>query len=428
MKHTAQDRLGHVAYAQAIAHLLETEAAPLNLLLYGRWGTGKTTLLNIMHEQLAEAHADTYQLVSFNPWQYESSPNLLFPLLRAIYEAIPAEKKDDKQIVSLGKSILNIALDIGVRAASKWMTGGLLSYKLKDLKGFQEDDTPGILQGFEDKIAKCQKAFAELVTALLEANRKQSLIVLLDDLDRCLPENVIALIEGVKLYLSPIHNLPVVFIWAMDKEIVSEAITVKYQLKSFNGRDYLEKVFDFQIPVPDLHEENFESLIEGMYEAYPEKEKLHQLFGEAPLELLSHELNVYAVRNPRALSRIWSIIRILSANAKTVMEAAETLMNDEPDAKAYFRQDLLKAVIIAYAFREWRFNILHHRDRWLMAKNAFASNELSPQDGMLAEFLVQKGDLHRTHHTHGKEGYILKDDQLFYQLREMSGLLQRFAC
>ena len=426
MSHTAQDRLGHVAYAQAVVQLLEAETSPLNLLLYGRWGTGKTTLLNILHEQLLDQQEAKYELITFNPWKYESNPNLLFPLLRAIYEAIPLSVKEDKKIASLGKSILNLALDIGVRAASKFVTGGLLSYKLGELKKFQEDDTPGVFRGFEDKIEKCQKAFAELVTELLKATKKEAVVVLLDDLDRCLPENVIALIEGVKLYLSPIHDLPIVFIWAMDKEIVSEAITAKYQLESFNGRDYLEKVFDFQIPVPDLHEENFESLIEGMYDAYPNKEKFHLLFGESPLPLLVEELNVYAVRNPRSLARIWAIIRILTANADTIWKEAQDIMGDNPEGETKFRKDLLKAVIISYAFREWRFNTLHHRDRWYSAITRFSRNdELSPEEEQFAEFLVKKGDMQR---THGPGGYILRDDKLFYALHRMSSLLQQFAC
>jgi predicted KAP-like P-loop ATPase len=62
---------------QAILHT----NGPLNVGIYGKWGTGKTTLLRMIQKRLEEHKLET---VWFNPWQYEQDKNALLPLVKAL--------------------------------------------------------------------------------------------------------------------------------------------------------------------------------------------------------------------------------------------------------------------------------------------------------------------------------------------------------
>ncbi len=80
------DCLNHEQVAGRVASILGAVPLPLNVLLYGSWGTGKTTFLSFLKGALD--NTGKFHVVHFNPWAYESTPNLLVPLLKAIYESL----------------------------------------------------------------------------------------------------------------------------------------------------------------------------------------------------------------------------------------------------------------------------------------------------------------------------------------------------
>lgn len=110
-------------------------------------------------------------------------------------------------------------------------------------------------QSLEDDVKKVRKAFKELIDATLESHGPTGrLVVFLDDLDRCLPDRAIWLIEATKLLLADsADDARAVFVFGLDRRIVGEAIRVRYPGSSlYTGESYLEKIFDLSLEAPPV--------------------------------------------------------------------------------------------------------------------------------------------------------------------------------
>lgn len=362
------DVLDHRSLARSLVQICDAADLPSSLLVYGAWGTGKTTFLECLKRYLDSRDEKSglaqYHVVRFNPWEYETSPNLLLPLLRAISISLPTKMRTEALKLSL--ACLRSALDIGVRAGSKLVSAGLFQMKLKDFSDALDADEAD-LDCIKDEVVECREKFFELAKLATEDVKKRAMIVLLDDLDRCTPDNVVSLIEGVKLYLAQVPGTPVIFVWAMDRDIVSSAITSKYDNQMFNGADYLEKLFDYQTPVSRLDSTSFRAMTQALVDHCAEKEGLQQLLGFEPVDQIVDFLDIAPLRNPRTLHRIWSMLRVLALNHQQVITYAQKqnlISGSAEEARAEFAKSLLVGLIIAYRFRDWRFNVLHHRDKW----------------------------------------------------------------
>lgn len=361
-----EDCLGHLELATSMSQIFDAANLPTNILIYGDWGTGKSTFLDFLASELSETGHHSYHVVRFNPWEYETSPNLLVPLLKAIAVSLPNEVGGADDVRKIARACLRAALDIGVRTGSKLLSANLFQLKLSDFEAALANED-SILETFVDQVQECRIQFEKLADHVVNKLGLRALVVLLDDLDRCTPDNVVSLIEGVRLYLTQSPGTPVVFAWAMDRDIVSQAITTKYNVAGFAGADYLEKLFDFQTPVPRLSPDTVAQVIARLYERSKYKEGLVTLLGADPADTVAQALDIAPLRNPRTLNRIWSMLNVLGANSDHVVTAGKRAglrpSGGESDVKN-FANNLLLALVIAYRFRDWRFDVLHHRDTW----------------------------------------------------------------
>jgi hypothetical protein len=120
---------------------------------------------------------------------------------------------------------------------------------------------------------------------------QRRLLIFVDDLDRCLPENAVAALEAIKLFL----DIPgCVFVLGMDRTVVEQGIKVRYaslESAGFNPGAYLDKIIQVPFNLPPLGDEQIDAFLVGMA-ARPE------LADIGPLVRLA------APGNPRALKRV----------------------------------------------------------------------------------------------------------------------------
>jgi hypothetical protein len=135
--------------------------------------------------------------------------------------------------------------------------------------------------------------FSGLVTSALQVRGGSRLVVFIDDLDRCLPDQILALLEALKLYL----NRPdCVFFLAVDSQRLVQAVSGKYKDLGIDGADYLEKIVQMPFQMPRLSPSAF-------------KEYLNELLPgdlKAAAEVLSSGLRP----NPRAVKRFVNILQL----------------------------------------------------------------------------------------------------------------------
>lgn len=271
------------AYANTFARLITAKNArtPLVILVSGDWGSGKTTLLKTIQSKVAETakeefpkftfanyttaqkegrdKAEDFRLcrtVWFNAWKYSTEESLLAALIRAILAEMNKGTWKDNWKAKLDSKIKDPFFPRRDVLATFL---GFFHFKLAETEtGFEF--TPDVdAHKTETPFAK-HKAFfddfREVFEQLLKAwvGERGALAVFIDDLDRCLPEKVVQVLETIKLFLD---QEGVVFVLAADERAVQAAVTAHYENTKVTGQrasDYLEKIFQVRFPLPPLSE------------------------------------------------------------------------------------------------------------------------------------------------------------------------------
>ena len=297
---TSEDLLGFKVHADLLINVINDESVlPITIGVFGDWGSGKSSILQIVKEEFDKDDDKDSLCIYFNGWTFEGYDDAK----AALHNSILKEMEDNKKISAeirdtikekskkLWKSIDwirgagMVMKNIAFPAVSAYFTGGLNLFPLtiqkliewgdspeKIIEKLQSEEGKEIYKAFvkegkvEDKnatnaVAEFRKDFSEL----LEATNFKRLVVIIDDLDRCSPERIIENLEAIKLFL----NVPkTAFIIGADPRIVKYAIEYKYknnkEIEEDNNRiviDYLEKLIQLPYSLPRLSESEVETYI-----------------------------------------------------------------------------------------------------------------------------------------------------------------------
>jgi predicted KAP-like P-loop ATPase len=231
----------------------DVDSTPFVIGILGAWGCGKTTLMKHI-QTAAEAK---YKTIWFNPWKYDNKESIWNAFIQSILSSIKLdlETADDdsrkdliKRIQELGKKLTWYSFKVG---ANK-LTGGLLSDDLLEnlKKTFETNEEP------YEFINKFEVTFSKLIQDYCGDSK---LIIFIDDLDRCVPENAITVLESIKLFLDRSNCI---FILGLEKEIVEKGIHHRYKKEiDFSGKDYLEKIIQLPFNIPPVTEASIRTFI-----------------------------------------------------------------------------------------------------------------------------------------------------------------------
>ena len=227
---------------------------PFSLSVNGSWGSGKTTLMKVIEARLKE---DKFPTLWFNPWEYERTDDPTFGFLIELSNL--ARRNDTlKDAGIFGLTLLLAGADF---------TGRLLTNNALNLKNIGEIQEK-VASAFEDRYEKedpvdiIKNDFRNLTMALAKKHDGKPVIVFLDDLDRCLPDKALNLLESLK-NLFIVKGAKVIFISGIDTQVAKQFIIKRYEgIESEFAHNYFKKIFNFTINLPVLTEASFKKLIE----------------------------------------------------------------------------------------------------------------------------------------------------------------------
>jgi KAP family P-loop domain len=266
------DLLGFADIAEPILEAVGRDKLdPVAVGVFGDWGSGKSTVLGLIRERLA---GDEGVVVVFTrPWEYDPNTDPKATLIAEVLDAVRTVVEDEKGLgEKAGERLKALAKRIQwakaiALAANTAITFSPPSFdKVVELFGKKEGGpTEPTLQGFRDE-------FAALMDDLPEITR---VVVLVDDLDRCLPTSVIAALEAIKLFLS-VQKMA--FVIAADRRLVTLSIATRYApapRADQMAREYLEKIVQIPVSVPSLGYADTEAylavlLLERHFEGNPD--------------------------------------------------------------------------------------------------------------------------------------------------------------
>lgn len=246
---------------------------PLTIGVSGAWGSGKTTLLQRMKTLLdtrdaqgkpffanADESADKFRktkTVWFDAWKYDGEDELLVALVRVILDTMGRG--------SLGEQLWSEILD---KTAPRYdvLATFVNMFKVKfggleiglDLNKYKTDTEFYKHTAFFDHF---NPAFEELLARWVHGKgdfrkideTKGALVVFIDDLDRCLPEKTVQVLETVKLFLD---KPGCIFVIGAHTQVVQEAVTKYYAgMSAETASDYLEKIIQLRFELPPILEE-----------------------------------------------------------------------------------------------------------------------------------------------------------------------------
>jgi hypothetical protein len=278
-----EDLLGFEYLAGAIVSIVKNEdLLPATIGVFGDWGGGKSTLIELVKSSLAsQAERESGVVVlSFNGWLFEGYEGAKTALMGTILEELQehetfvnkASDKAKKLLKSLFRRVDWMKASLGLaKFAGGIVTashGGslLLLSGGADLAGIAKEAKEIIKDGpkEEDKeeieTRRQIQNFRNDFELMLNESKITRLVIIIDDLDRCSPDTIIPTLEAIKLFLFVSKTA---FIIGADEELVRYAVRRRFpELPGDRrevGRDYLEKLIQFPIRIPALGRAEVES-------------------------------------------------------------------------------------------------------------------------------------------------------------------------
>lgn len=276
---TDVDLLYYDAIAKTVVKLIfGGPDVPLTIGIHGDWGAGKSSVLAMLEKEFKQDQ--NVLCVRFNGWQFQGFEDAKAALIEAIITELRDARGNFEKVKEKATDLLKrvdylkiakkgfgwgFSLATGIPhpeqikdAASLLNTivqtakGDITQEKIKEtLSGVE-----GFLKpGGEKKLPEQMRAFHKEFEGLLQASELKKLIVLIDDLDRCLPDTAIETLEAIRLFL---FTKKTAFVIAADEAMIEYAVKQHFpDLPSTTGpstyaRNYLEKLIQVPFRIPAL--------------------------------------------------------------------------------------------------------------------------------------------------------------------------------
>ena len=260
---TSTDLLSFDAVAKTVADaVLDTRLDPVAIGMSGSWGSGKTTVLRLIEAELVAASTDDQKicLVSTDPWRYDPATGAKESLIAEVLAALGEEVAESATPTDKAKDLLKrLTKRVDWAKAIKLASTSAVTLQLPSWEKLMDLVKP---KDAEDEIRGLE-AFREEFAQLIKSDdlkHVRAVVVLVDDLDRCLPETVVETLEAIRLFLA-VPRMS--FVIAADEERVADAIRSRLNPTSApdsaarDGEEdpaklYLHKIVQTVVPLPAL--------------------------------------------------------------------------------------------------------------------------------------------------------------------------------
>jgi hypothetical protein len=272
---TDVDLLQFKYIATSVTRLIKSKhLLPTTIGVFGDWGSGKSSLLKMVEKEISQESGTI--TISFNGWLFEGFEDAKTALMGTILEKIEERIKADKNLLQKAGDLLSKLskrvnwfqlLSLTGRYALPALVGmphvsainfGADTAKtvIEKAKGIDVNEAKKLLKaapGGEENIRRNIREFRSDFAKLLEASEIETLVVFVDDLDRCMPDTVIETLEAIKLFLFVPGT---VFVLGADERLIEYAVRRRFpELPGTDaevGRDYLEKLIQIPVRIPPL--------------------------------------------------------------------------------------------------------------------------------------------------------------------------------
>ena len=239
IKTSEQDLLGRTTFSRQLGEAINSYDGKDGLVLglFGKWGTGKTSILNMVVKEincLSESDDDRPIIVNFSPWNYTDKDNLISLFFRVLKNKLDMDKYEEIR-KEIGKALTDYSDALDALSLVPLVGSGLAAI-LKTLAKAQGAELA------KDVNIETTKENLEMVLSGIN----QKIIVIIDDIDRLTNTQIRDIFQLVK----QVGNFPnIIYVLSMDRDIVCRALETVHNI---NGAEYLEKIIQIPFEIPAL--------------------------------------------------------------------------------------------------------------------------------------------------------------------------------
>ncbi len=300
------DHLSRQPYIDLLKSIIANQCnnpAGYSFAIDGEWGCGKTWILNELEKQLADDGSKKYLIFHYNAWENDFYDEPLVAILSVMIEKLNTVIKQktlcgsvlDELIKDVSYDLLNVISAIGKLVAQieikKSIKNKICFFKrVKEGRNISSKDI--------NKFSSLQNILQVVRENITKLSKKFHIVLVVDELDRCLPEYAIKVLERIHHICS---EMPVIQIIAINKQNLADSIAKVFgkdyshdkELSTWTNlfcESYLQKFVDMIIPLPNGELDKRLEVLNGLekeYEPYVRPNNVGQDFIRIDEEFLA---------------------------------------------------------------------------------------------------------------------------------------------
>lgn len=376
------DQLEVGVYVDALKEFLEEADTPLTIAIQGEWGSGKTSFMNQLSEELCMSSVSKgtwpdggrpeeapYFGIWVHAWEYallSAQTDILVSLMSGIIREIRAEVGRYTSDNSNVNKFCQRALDITKKLATATC---YVAAAHMGLPGESVDSALGRNREEENEvdISKLKQALRDAISAGRAAlPKKKGFIFFVDDLDRLDPVIAVNFLE----LLKNIFDLPkCIFVLAIDYDVVVRGLKPRFGERTEKNdrefRSFFDKIIQmpFTIPMSDYNLRNYldESLrsigflteeeestlipLDGARGFFPPPSETGEKSSERfAMDILTYLTECSVRNNPRSIKRLMNLLSLLDK-----IQRKKSLTNQKPAKEHVSDTGRVTEKVILYA-------------------------------------------------------------------------------
>jgi formylglycine-generating enzyme required for sulfatase activity len=389
---TDTDALDFQPYVDTLVDIIQTGSTPLTIGVFGGWGSGKTSLMRMVKKGLLEK--ENYVIAWFDAWKYDKEETLwrafLLSILNAMKETAAKNNRPVEEFEKLAsllyremelEKVGGVTIDLAKLGGK--VTQGVVQIGLSFIPGMSAltklveelqssaaaNTTDGAFEAIQRERTKIHieqvrflEQFQDKFRILVDQHVTQQngrLVVFVDDLDRCLPEKAIEVLEAIKLFVDAPGCI---FVLGLDQKVIERGVEIRYKEfnkavdgQSFNpidGARYLEKIIQLPFLIPPVEQADMGDFVHGLTRDWPHQEcpKVFSVgLGENPRQI-KRTVNVFLMlwklaekRKDKLQDRIKPIRLAKVVAIQTIYPELYSLLKETPrylrELEEYYRAE-----------------------------------------------------------------------------------------
>lgn len=309
----SDDLFDRASWAAQLANVISNINTPnaFTVGITGSWGSGKTSMLNMVIEELQDRE---YTTVRFSPWLFSSEEKILRELFEQLIETLtPSGNKSGSRIVNLLTNYQEL-LDEGIAAATNLVAVTATNPAIAALANVARPIEKHVIKKLLRRIGATNNKMSsveQLRSNIAKEMEKldKNIVIIIDDIDRLDSNEIRLIFKLVNLTLSFPH---IVFVLAYDEGVVCAALR---DVQGISGERYLEKIIQLPISLPRLSSKQKTELAQKSIARCIESMPLYSqqdAMGQSMLAKVFQYLIYPSLETPRQALRFTNAVRIRS--------------------------------------------------------------------------------------------------------------------